>query len=122
MNVDNDGIDSTVPPSGTGCAECDRDGGWWLHLRRCAQCGHIGCCDDSLAKHATKHAHDTGHPVIQSFEPGEDWFYDYRDESMFEGPQLAPPHSHPVSQTVPGPKERVPPSWQRILLRASREQ
>ena len=121
MTSVSDGIDSTLPPSGTGCAECDQAGGWWLHLRRCAQCGHIGCCDDSLSRHATKHAKETGHPIIQSFEPGEDWFYDYRDERVFDGPALAPPNSHPVDQTVPGPEDRVPSNWQRVLLRASRE-
>ena len=52
--------------------------GWWLHLRRCATCGHIGCCDNSPAQHATAHNKATGHPVLASFEPGEDWFYDYR--------------------------------------------
>ncbi|NID14248.1 UBP-type zinc finger domain-containing protein [Luteibacter yeojuensis] len=118
MNGKGNGIDPTAAPSGTGCAECEREDGWWLHLRRCAQCGHIGCCDDSLAKHATKHAQETGHPIIQSFEPGEDWFYDYRDESVFDGPILAPPNSHPVDQTVPGPEDRVPKRWQRILLQS----
>lgn len=115
MNTDIEGIDPSVPPSGTGCVECEAAGGWWLHLRRCAQCGHIGCCDDSLSKHASKHAHETGHPVIQSFEPGEDWFYDYRDESVFDGPELPPPHSHPLDQPVPGPAGRVPARWQRML-------
>ena len=57
------GIDPSVPPSGSGCVECDAAGGWWFHLRRCAQCGHIGCCDDSPAKHASAHYRDTGHPV-----------------------------------------------------------
>ena len=61
----------------TGCVECDAAGGWWFHLRRCAQCGHIGCCDSSPAQHATAHCTATGHPVIRSFEPGEDWFWDY---------------------------------------------
>ena len=65
------GIDPSVPPSGTGCLECDADNGWWLHLRRCTQCGHIGCCDNSPAQHATAHAKETGHPIIRSFEPGE---------------------------------------------------
>ena len=65
------GIDPSVPPSGTGCVECDAAGGWWLHLRRCAQCGHIGCCDTSPSQHATAHAKATGHPFIRSFEPGE---------------------------------------------------
>jgi Zn-finger in ubiquitin-hydrolases and other protein len=110
-------IDPTRPPSGTGCADCDAatPPGWWLHLRRCATCGHIGCCDDSLARHATAHYRETGHPIIQSFEPGEDWFYDYRTDDFTPGPELAPPHSHPVEQGVPGPVGRVPDDWARLL-------
>lgn len=72
------GIDPTVAPSGPGCAECVAADGWWLHLRRCAQCGHIGCCDTSPSQHATAHANSTGHPLIRSFEPGEDWYWSYR--------------------------------------------
>jgi hypothetical protein len=53
--------------------------------------------------------------VIASFEPGEDWFYDYRSEEFLEGPALAPPTHHPLEQTVPGPADRVPPDWQRHL-------
>jgi hypothetical protein len=113
--VTEQGIDPTVEPSGNGCVECDEAGGWWLHLRRCAECGHIGCCDNSPAQHATHHAHDTGHPVIASYEPGEDWFYDYRNDEFLEGPPLAPPTHHPPEQTVPGPRERVPGDWQRHL-------
>lgn len=116
MTTESDGIDPKARPSGTGCVECEQAGSWWFHLRRCAQCGHIGCCDDSLNKHASKHARETGHPIIQSFEPGEDWFYDYRNDDMFEGPVLAPPHSHPIDQPVPGPEGRVPPRWQRLLV------
>ncbi|MET7986080.1 MULTISPECIES: UBP-type zinc finger domain-containing protein [unclassified Streptomyces] len=110
------GIDPSVPPSGTGCTECDAAGGWWLHLRRCAQCGHIGCCDGSPAKHATAHARSTGHPVIQSFEPGEDWFWDYDTSELYEaGPDLAPPVSRPLDQPVPGPAGRVPDNWAELL-------
>jgi len=104
-------IDPTVPPSGTGCAECDPAGGWWVHLRRCAQCGHVGCCDSSPMQHATAHFRATGHPVIQSFEPGEDWFWDYRTDQPLDGPELAAPTAHPDDQTVPGPAERVPADW-----------
>ena len=50
-----DAVDPTVPPSGAGCVECDAAGGWWFHLRRCTACGHVGCCDDSLARHAAAH-------------------------------------------------------------------
>ena len=60
-----------------GCVDCLKMGGQWVHLRECLTCGHIGCCDSSPAQHATAHWKATGHPVIQSFEPGEDWFWDY---------------------------------------------
>ena len=103
------GIDPSVPPSGTGCVECEAVQGWWLHLRRCTQCGHIGCCDNSPAQHATHHAKETGHPVIRSFEPGEVWFWSYPEEGFYEsGPALAPPEHHPLDQPVPGPAGRVP--------------
>lgn len=110
------GIDPKVPPSGTGCLECQESGGWWFHLRRCAQCGHVGCCDTSPAQHATGHARATGHPIITSFEPGEDWYYDYRDGQVLErGPRLAPPEHHPLDQPVPGPAGRVPVGWESHL-------
>jgi hypothetical protein len=104
-----------VPPSGTGCVECLEAGGWWLHLRRCAECGHVGCCDNSPQQHATAHATSSGHPVIRSFEPGEDWFWDYRTNEFLSGPDLAPPEHHPLDQPVPGPEGRVPPNWQSQL-------
>jgi Zn-finger in ubiquitin-hydrolases and other protein len=110
------GVNPAVPPSGTGCVECEADQGWWLHLRRCAQCGHIGCCDNSPAQHATKHATETGHPMIRSFEPGENWFWSYREQDFYDsGPELAPPQHHPLDQPVPGPAGRVPRDWQRKL-------
>lgn len=109
------GVDPGVPPTGTGCVECDEGGGWWFHLRRCAQCGHVGCCDSSPAQHARVHASDTGHPLVQSFEPGESWYWDFAREDYFEGPRLADPQHHPVDQQVPGPAGRVPPDWARRL-------
>ena len=114
---DTPGIDPSRPPSGEGCADCETANGWWFHLRRCAQCGRIGCCDDSLGRHATAHARESGHPVVQSFEPGEKWFYSYATDSMVRGPSLAPPDSHPTDQTAPGPQDRVPDDWQEILIR-----
>ncbi|MFF9365277.1 UBP-type zinc finger domain-containing protein [Streptomyces griseoluteus] len=109
-------IDPSVPPSGTGCKECEEADGWWFHLRRCARCGHIGCCDQSLGKHATAHYRETGHPMLRSFEPGEGWFWDYPTEELYEsGPPLAPPESHPLDQPVPGPAGRVPADWVRLL-------
>jgi len=104
-------INASVTPSGTGCVECDAAGGWWVHLRRCAECGHIGCCDSSPAQHASHHAAESGHPIVQSFEPGEDWFWDYQSENYYDGPTLADPQHHPVEQSVPGPAERVPADW-----------
>ncbi|PTR25832.1 ubiquitin-hydrolase Zn-finger-containing protein [Rhodococcus sp. OK519] len=104
-------IDPEVGPSGPGCVECGADGGWWFHLRRCASCGHIGCCDSSPAQHASAHAAAAGHPIIRSYEPGEAWFWDYRTQNLAEGPDLAPPQHHPLDQTVPGPADRVPDDW-----------
>ncbi|MGV9427855.1 UBP-type zinc finger domain-containing protein [Streptomyces sp. NPDC003656] len=111
-----DAIDPSVPPSGTGCVECEKTGGWWFHLRRCALCGHIGCCDDSPSRHATAHFHATKHPVIRSYEPGEGWFWDYDTNEVYSsGPELAPPESHPADQPVPGPAGRVPADWAQTL-------
>jgi hypothetical protein len=110
-----DHVDPTVPPSGDGCVECDAAGGWWLHLRRCAACGHVGCCDSSPSQHASAHAATTGHRVVQSYEPGEDWTWDYVTREFGEGPRLAPPAAHPPAQPVPGPAGRVPSDWRRRL-------
>ena len=69
-----------VTPGTQGCEECLQTGDRWVHLRLCLTCGHVGCCDSSRNKHATKHFHDTGHPIMQSFEPGENWIWCYIDE------------------------------------------
>ena len=63
------------------------------------------------AQHGTKHVQDTGHPLMQSYEPGEDWFWDCRTEEVLEGPELAPPHQHPADQPTPGPAGAVPVGW-----------
>lgn len=73
-----------VTPSGNGCVECLQMGDTWVHLRLCETCGHVGCCDESKNKHATKHFHTTGHPVIKSYEPREDWGYCYIDDFFYE--------------------------------------
>jgi len=70
-----------VTPSAEGCEECLKTGSSWVHLRLCLTCGHVGCCDSSPNRHATKHFHHSQHPIIQSFEPGEDWRWCYVDES-----------------------------------------
>jgi hypothetical protein len=73
-----------VHPSGNGCKECLEMGDTWVHLRLCLSCGHVGCCDSSKNKHATKHFHTVHHPIVQSFEPGEDWRWFYVDEMFLE--------------------------------------
>jgi uncharacterized UBP type Zn finger protein len=73
-----------VVPSARGCEDCLRIGARWVHLRLCMNCGHVGCCDSSPNKHATKHYHATSLPIINSFQPGEVWGWCYVDELMFE--------------------------------------
>jgi len=72
-----------LPESVDGCEDCLRAGGKWLHLRICLTCGHVGCCDDSPGRHATQHANASGHPIIRSLEPGEEWCWCYVDEEVF---------------------------------------
>lgn len=73
-----------VTPSAEGCEECLQIGDPWVHLRLCLTCGHVGCYDSSKNKHATKHFRATGHPIIVSFEEGEDWGWCYIDQVMLE--------------------------------------
>ena len=73
-----------VVPSARGCEDCLRLGDQWLHLRLCMTCGHVGCCDSSPNRHATRHFHKSHHPIIKSFEPGEGWGWCYVDEVMFD--------------------------------------
>ena len=75
---------ANVSPSSDGCEDCLRIGGQWVHLRICMECGHVGCCDNSPNRHATKHARATTHPVIASAEPGERWLYCYPDDVFAE--------------------------------------
>jgi len=110
-----DPIDPNRAPSGPGCVECLASDGWWFHLRRCAQCGHIGCCDSSPSQHASRHVAEMQHPVACSYEPGEDWFWDYAAERYVDGPELAPPEHHPLDQPTPGPAGRVPRDWRLQL-------
>ena len=73
-----------VTPSALGCEECLKIHSPWVHLRLCRICGHVGCCDDSPMKHATKHFHATTHPIMRSLEPGEHWGWCYVDEVGFD--------------------------------------
>lgn len=108
-------IDTNLPPSGDGCIDCTAAGGWWFHLRRCVACGEIHCCDTSPGQHATAHANSSGHDLIASFEPGEDWFYSYTTDEVYDGPTLAPPLHHPLDQPTPGPAGAVPDDWQQHI-------
>jgi uncharacterized UBP type Zn finger protein len=76
----------TDVPNSDGCEECLALGDTWVHLRLCRTCGHVGCCDDSKNKHATKHFHKTRHPIVTSLEPDEDWSWCYIDELAMELP------------------------------------
>jgi len=71
-----------VTPSAEGCEECLRIGSGWVHLRICLTCGHVGCCDNSPNKHASRHFKETGHPIIQSFDSDEDWRWCYIDKEF----------------------------------------
>ena len=73
-----------VKPSAAGCEECLKMKDRWVHLRMCLTCGHVGCCDSSKNKHATKHFHATSHPIVRSIEPGERWRWCYVDELLME--------------------------------------
>jgi uncharacterized UBP type Zn finger protein len=86
-----------LPPEVAGCEDCLRVGDPWLHLRICLQCGHVGCCDDSPNRHASKHAATSGHPIIRSLEPGEEWSWCFVDELAMRIPAV---HGH----------TRIPPS------------
>ena len=84
----------TTDASGNGCVECLAMGARWVHLRRCATCAHVGCCDSSPNRHATAHFHATDHPIVRSFEPGENWYWCYIDEFVFELEGEGPSPSH----------------------------
>ena len=77
-----------LPAAVDGCEDCLATGGRWLHLRICLECGHVGCCDDSPSRHATAHAAATGHPIIRSLEPGEEWSWCFVDQTAMLIPQI----------------------------------
>ncbi|NJP10118.1 MAG: UBP-type zinc finger domain-containing protein [Leptolyngbyaceae cyanobacterium RU_5_1] len=70
-----------VSANANGCEDCLAIGDRWIHLRVCLTCGHVGCCDSSKNKHATKHFQQTEHPIVQSIEPGESWRWCYVDKT-----------------------------------------
>lgn len=84
-----------VTPSADGCEDCLRIGADWVHLRLCLTCGHVGCCDSSLHRHATAHFHASDHPLVRSLEPGEDWMWCYVDEVGLAAAESAPQRPRP---------------------------
>ena len=77
-----------LPDAVDGCEDCLREGGVWMHLRICLECGHVGCCDDSPNRHASAHARGASHPLIRSIEPGEEWSWYYLDEVAMIIPEI----------------------------------
>jgi uncharacterized UBP type Zn finger protein len=75
-----DQVRDVKPRTPDGCEECLKSEGWWVHLRLCLACGHVGCCDSSPNRHARSHAKGSGHAIVQSLEPGEDWRYCFVDD------------------------------------------
>jgi uncharacterized UBP type Zn finger protein len=86
-----------LPESVEGCEDCLAAGSGWVHLRICLECGHVGCCDSSPNRHASAHHHATGHPIMRSIEPGEDWSWCFEDELAMR-----------IAQVTGAP--RIPPS------------
>jgi uncharacterized UBP type Zn finger protein len=91
--------DEPVEPNARGCAECLEEGTPWVQLRMCMTCGHVGCCDSSPGRHATRHFHESKHPVMKSYEPDQAWAWCYVDEEMAESipafPSETPPQHFP---------------------------
>ena len=84
-----------APPDADGCRQCLDMGSTWVTLRRCLECGQVGCCDSSPNRHASRHARESGHPLVQSFEPGQDWVWCFVDEVTLHLPEAVDSPSHP---------------------------
>src|SRR5262249_53292910 len=89
-----------VTPSARGCEECLETGSPWVHLRLCRTCGHVGCCDDSPNRHATKHFHTTQHPIIEGYDPPEGWGWCYVDETFLDLGENTTPQLGPIPRYV----------------------
>jgi Zn-finger in ubiquitin-hydrolases and other protein len=90
-----------LPERVAGCEDCLAAGQPWLHLRICLECGHVGCCDDSPHRHATEHAIASGHPIIRSLEPGEEWAWCYIDRVGMLTPEVTGSTRIPPSPLAP---------------------
>ncbi|MES2290376.1 MAG: UBP-type zinc finger domain-containing protein [Pseudomonadota bacterium] len=100
-----------VTPQSPGCAECLESGSWWVHLRVCRSCGHVGCCDDSPNKHATAHFQATRHPIIEGYDPPEGWGWCFVEQVEVDLPDTTP---------QPGQIPRFIDADGRIILSAIR--
>ncbi|MGD0191745.1 MAG: UBP-type zinc finger domain-containing protein [Rhizomicrobium sp.] len=89
-----------VTPSARGCEECLKIGSPWVHLRLCRTCGHVGCCDSSPLKHATKHFHRTKHPIVEGYDPPEGWAWCYVDEIFIDLGGWTTPQRGPIPRYV----------------------
>ena len=89
-----------VHPGTLGCEECLKSGSWWVHLRLCRTCGHVGCCDESPNRHATAHFKASGHPVIEGYDPPEGWGWCFVDELFLELDDAPTPHPGPIPRFV----------------------
>ena len=97
-----DSIEITeLPASVDGCEECLENGTAWCHLRMCLTCGHVGCCDSSPNKHATAHSRSTGHPIMRSVQPGENWAWCFEDELAMVIPEIQGSPQVPPSPLCP---------------------
>jgi hypothetical protein len=79
-----------VTPTARGCEECLKAGDWWVHLRICCPCGHVGCCDESPNRHATANFHTSDHPIIEAYDPPDGWGWCYVDEVSIDLPDTTP--------------------------------
>ena len=113
-----DQVRDVTPRTPAGCEECLQMGGRWVHLRLCLICGHVGCCDSSPNKHATKHFHATSHPVVRSFEPGEDWGWCYADEPSWSRHRR---RREPPPRPVTMPADPADARWPALPLEQWRD-
>ena len=112
-----DQVHHVEPRTPDGCEECLQTGDRWVHLRLCLTCGHVGCCDSSPNRHASKHHHATQHPIVQSFEPNEDWSWCYPDQVVLEPAEIEAARRHASSDSGDGEAQTGPAGRPGGLLR-----
>lgn len=110
MSMTCDHLDTVreVIPATPGCEECLKQGSWWVHLRLCRTCGHVGCCDDSPNRHATAHFHGTGHPIIEGYDPPEGWGWCYVDAVEVDFDRPPTPHRGAIPRFIDDEGRLIP--------------